>query len=334
MRGRLRRSTKRYILVSFLCIVIFGGIFLAAYFKVINNMKKNYQSEIKNLSNQLESKKVYMYKAKSDIVAGSKVTKDNFKYVQVLSDQSQEDFITEEEMGKVALIDIKSGTGVLKSMLTDELADSGLREMEFNTFLLNSNLKDNDFVDIRILYPNGENYVVLSKKAVKNLSLEAGDCFMWLNAEEILRVSGAIVDCYLNEGSKLYTVRYIKPLIQASSLITYTPGTDVIKLLKEDPNVVQKAAEQLSEEVRKELEARLYQFYGNYNGEVTWDGYGTYNQGNNYNPGQSGGMSDTNNGDNVNHAGNTNNVGDNSTNSTENGYGQSKENEEEIYYVD
>lgn len=42
----------------------------------------------------------------------------------------------------------------------------------------------------------------LVKSEVKNLSLEKNDCFMWLNAEELLRVSGAIIDCYLKEAFK------------------------------------------------------------------------------------------------------------------------------------
>ncbi len=327
MRRRLKRSTKQHIVVSILCIVICCGVFLTAYFTVISNMKKNYQSEIKVLSNQLDTKKVYVYEAKSDIEAGSKVTEDNLKYIQVLSEQSKENFISKEEIGKVALIDIKSGTEILKSMLTNDMTDNSLREVEFNTFLLNSNLKENDFVDIRILYPNGENYIVLSKKAVKNLSLENSNCFMWLSPEELLRVSGAIVDCFLNEGSKLYTVKYIEPRIQEASIVTYTPSTDVIKLMKEDPNVLQKASDQLSENVRIELDSRLDQFYENYNGEVTWDQYGTNNQ-SNINTSQINNLEDSN----ITDSNISDNANNSESNTTENN--QSEESEEEIYYVD
>jgi hypothetical protein len=328
MRRRLKRSTKQHIAVSLLCIIICGGVFLTVYFTVISNLKKNYQSEIKVLSSQLESKQVYVYVAKGDILDGSKITKENLNYLQVLSDQSQENFITEKEIGKITLIDIKSGTEILKSMLTNDLIDNSLREVEFNTFLLNSNLKENDFVDIRILYPNGENYIVLSKKAVKNLSLETSNCFMWLSQEELLRVSGAIVDCFLNEGSKLYTVKYIEPRIQEASIVTYIPNTDVIKLMKEDPNVLQKATDQLSENVRLELDNRLNEFYDNYNGEVTWDQNGAYNQ-SNINTSQKDNTDNGNIPDNINNAGSNTLENDISEKND-----QSEESEEGIYYVD
>ncbi len=318
MRRRLKRSTWRHIMVSLLCIVIIGTVFTTAYFTIISNIKKNYRNELRVLSQQLESKKVYVYEVKGDISAGSRITKDNLKYVEVLSEQSGNCFMTEEDIGKAALINIRAGTPILKTMLTDDLTDDSLREMEFNTFFLNSNLTENDYVDIRILYPNGENYIVLGKKAVKNLSLETGYCFMWLSAEEILRISGAIVDCYLNEGSKLYTVKYIEPLIQEAPQVTYTPGTDVIRLIKEDPNVVQTAAKELGVSVRKELEDRLIQFYNDYNGKVTLSGRGSYN------PDYEGNTENNNTGNNITEAGKTGND-----------YAPSEEESgEEIYYVD
>lgn len=273
MRRRLKRSTRQHIIVSILCVFIFGGAFLTAYLTATGNLKKNYQSRIESLSSELESKKIYVYQANRDIAAGSKITNKLLTYSSVLSEQPQGNFISESEIGKVALIDIKAGTEVLKSMLTEEVEDNTLREVEFNTFLLNSNLKENDTVDIRLLYPNGESYIVLSKKTAKNLSLENSRCFMWLDSEEILRVSGAIVDCYLKKGSKLYTVKYIEPCIQKASLITYTPGIDVLKLIQEDPNVVRKATDKISESVREALDNRLVEFYNQYDGEAYWNSY-------------------------------------------------------------
>jgi hypothetical protein len=271
LRRRLKRSTRGHIMVLLFCFIIMGGAFLTAFIVVTKDLKKNYQNQIATLSREMDMKKVYVYQAKSDIKAGSKLTKDMVSYTRVLSEQPQANFMTESDLGKVLLIDIKRGTEVLKSMLTEDLADNTLREVEFQEFLLSSNLKENDSVDIRILYPNGENYVVLSKKSTKNLDLENLRCFMWLNSEEILRISGAIVDCYLNEGTILYTVKYINPRIQEASHITYTPNANVLKLMREDPNIVKKASDTISENLRQELENRLAQFYSTYGDEASWN---------------------------------------------------------------
>lgn len=75
--------------------------------------------------------------------------------------------MTDEDFGKLVLIDIAPGTFVTKSMLTDENVDSDLRETEFDVIYINSNITFNDYVDIRIVFPNGENYIVLTKKSIK-----------------------------------------------------------------------------------------------------------------------------------------------------------------------
>lgn len=325
MKRRLKRSTRQHIIVSILCVIICSGVFLTAYFTVINNLKKSYESEIRVLSNQLESSKVYVYQAKEDITAGSKVTKDMLIHSQVLSEQTQDNFITDKEIGKIALIDMKAGTEVLSTMLTEDIADTTVREAEFNSFLLNSNLKENDFVDVRILFPNGENYIVLSKKPLKNLTMERNNCFMWLTPEELLRVSGAIVDCYLNKGSKLYTVKYIEPRIQEESIVTYIPNTAILKLIKEDPNVVQTASDRLYENLRIERENRLLDFYNN-NSEVSWDQYSYIAP--DYNRGAEADNTNSTKYSNIERKDNQGGT-DDSTAANEEG-----ENEEDVYYVD
>lgn len=274
MKKRLKRSTWKSFVTVFLCLFIACVSFSVISFVIISNIKKDYNKDLQELTKEIDSKKVHVYEAISDISGGSEITADKLKYVEVTSEQPQEFYMTKEDMGKIALIDMKAGTQILKGMLTQESIADNLREVEFNSFQINSNIAENDYVDIRIMYPNGENYVVLSKKTIKNLSLESGNCFLWLDAEEISRVSGAIVDCYINEGSKLYTVKYIQPSIQEASKITYTPNTDVINLIKEDPNILQIASDYLNASFRAELEDRLQQFYSEHENQVNWDDTG------------------------------------------------------------
>jgi hypothetical protein len=260
-----------------------------------------------------------VYEAVEDIPGGSEITEDKLKYVEVSADQAQEFYMTKDDIGKISLIDIKAGTQILKLMLTKESLADNIREVEFNSFRINSNITDNSYVDIRIMYPNGENYVVLSKKVIKNLNKENGNCYLWLDAEEISRVSGAIVDCYVNEGSKLYTVKYIEPSIQEASKITYTPNIDIIDLIKEDPNILQIASDYLNSSIRAGLEDRLRQFYSEHEDVSNWSEAGSTsfsNQGATY--------SDS---DEV-----TDSTSETKDTSTE--VNSEEDSEEEIYYVD
>lgn len=257
MKRRMKRTTKQYIIVSFISVIIIGGAFTTIYLATTSQIKRSYQKEIQYLSEQLESSKVYVYEAKADIPAGSRVTKDNLTYRQTYSNQAQSYYMTAECIGMVTLIDISKGTQILKGMLSSYDIDNNLREVEYNTFRINSNIEENDYVDIRILYPNGEDYIVLSKKSVKNLAEEKNNCFLWLAEEEILNMSGAIVDAYLYTGSKLYTAKYIEPNLQKPSVVTYQPSLASLILMEQDENIVNKASLELNKRLRTELEERL-----------------------------------------------------------------------------
>lgn len=268
---RLKRSTLQTIIVAIICIIVVAGAFGAAYFIYVKQLKQNYQVELDIANKQIQENQIYTYIAVQDIKAGENLTEDKLEYKQIFSSLPEENYITKEDLGKLSVIDINSSVPILKNMVTKDILEKDLREEEFNVFYLNSNLQDGDYIDIRLLYPNGEDYIVLSKKAVKNLSLENQNCFLWLNAEEILTISGAIVDAFINDGSKLYTVKYIEPLIQEPSTVTYTPSRNVIDLIKRDPNVVQRASLHLSTKLREELENRLGVFYSDYDQSVTWN---------------------------------------------------------------
>lgn len=257
MKRRMKRTTKQYIIVSFISIIIIGGAFTTIYLTTTNQIKRRYQKEIQYLSEQLESRKVYVYEAKTDIPAGSRVTKENLSYRQTYSNQAQSYYMNADCIGMVTLIDISKGTQVLKGMLTPNEIDNNLREVEYNTFHINSNIEENDYADIRILFPNGEDYIVLSKKSLKNLAEEKNNCFLWLTEEEILNMSGAIVDAYLYTGSKLYTAKYIEPNLQKPSIVTYQPSLASLILMEQDENIVNKASLELNKRLRIELEERL-----------------------------------------------------------------------------
>jgi hypothetical protein len=122
-----------------------------------------------------------------------------------------------------------------------------------------------------ILYPNGENFVVLSKKLLKGLQPDTSYCYLWVDEEELLRMSAAIVDAGLYPGSRLYMTRYIEANIQDPSIITYTPSISVLSLIENDPNIINRCSQVLNKEVRKALENRLARSMDIDVKEIQWD---------------------------------------------------------------
>jgi hypothetical protein len=253
----LKRTTKQYIIVACICIIVIGGAAIFTSLIMTSQIRNEYRALLEKANQDIKMNQRNVFVAIKDIAPGEYLTKENVERQTVYASQPKETYILEDSLGKAALIAIPNGTNIMNSMVTDKTVSSELREMEFDVINIGSNIANNDSVDIRIFYPNGESYVVLSKKVMKGLVPDITNCLLWLDEEEHLRISAAIVDAGMYAGSKLYVTKYIEPNIQEASKITYTPSLSILSLIESDPNIVQRYSQQLNIEIRKALENRL-----------------------------------------------------------------------------
>lgn len=188
----------------------------------------------------------------SDETATSEETEELIESVSSSSDEIQ------ELTGVIAVTDLLAGQPIYKSSI--QIMDCGdLREKYINFVTLNTNLEEGDTVDIRIKFPNGEDYVILSKDVLRDLNLAGAEFYLWIDEESILRLSAATVDAAIN-GGEIYVTKYVKPSIQDALVYTYQPSEDVLRLIQWDPNIVLDAENTYSNTKRGEFEARLKAF--------------------------------------------------------------------------
>lgn len=271
IRKRIRRTTKQYIIVSLICIVVIGGAASFTSLLVIGQIRDEFRYRLSQAHKELQANQRDVYVAITDIFAGDTITVNKLELARVYSSQPIDLYITKEDIGRMAIIDIPAQTQVLTTMLAGDNVASELREVEYNVINFNANIAEKDTVDIRICYPNGESYVVLTKKTVKGYIPEAAICHLWLNEEEQLRMSAAIVDASLYTGSYLYVTKYIEPNIQEASIVNYTPSLAILTLLETDPNILDRATQELNRAVRKQLENRLAMSMGVDVSKINWD---------------------------------------------------------------
>ncbi len=256
---RIKRSTRQYIIVSLICMIVIGSAAVFTSSIVTGQVKQEYRSLLRKAYQEQEANQRIVYVAVADINAGDMIREELVEEKTVYSSQPQETYITQTEIGKTALIDIPVGTQIINSMLIEHRVADELREAQYRVITVNSNIVNNDTVDVRLRYPNGESYVVLSKKIIKGYSAETATCYFWNNETELLRMSAAIVDASLYPGSELITTRYIEPNLQKASEITYTPSLQVLSLIENDPNIVDRCSQEINKTIRKSLENRLAQ---------------------------------------------------------------------------
>lgn len=255
MSKRISRAKKKKITNILICILVVGLAFGAAFFFSLRAIQSRYEKENQTLKNQYSAVQHMVYVATSDIPAGSAISEDNVAQTSISTSMDTNLYITEDDIGKIAVVDIKDGQAICSNMIGNDIL-STLRECQYAMLTLNGNLNPNDFVDVRIMYPNGENHSVLAKKCIKGINLETNDIYLWLDEADIMNMSAAIVDVYLHEGTILYTTKYIEngqPALET----TYQPNKDVMTAMANDPNLVDEATQKLNASMREALEARL-----------------------------------------------------------------------------
>ena len=155
--------------------------------------------------------------------------------------------MTEKEIGKELRVAVKEGTPLLVAMFLEEEGNEQ-REVFLSSIRINEAMEAGDRVDVRIVYKNGEDYVVLSDKEL--LLCETSGIALLLNGEEIELLSSAMADEKQYPDTQLYAVRYPHEKQTEKSVVTYLPNKAVAGLLG-------RQEEQLK--LREKLEKRLAQ---------------------------------------------------------------------------
>ena len=158
------------------------------------------------------------------------------------------EYIEVNNVPVVAKLDLMKNTVVTADLVvqSDEVITDDVRREEYNMITLPVDLMTDDYVDIRVMFPNGQNFIVVSKALVEvpqNPDETYISDTIWLNLreDEILMMSSAIVEAYGVQGAKIYATKYAEPGMQAAATPNYVPNQDVLAEIQRDPNIVETA---------------------------------------------------------------------------------------------
>ena len=151
----------------------------------------------------------------------------------------------------VAKVTMKKNTLLTTELLSksDNIVQNDVRKQEYNMVVLPMDLVTGDYIDIRLMLPSGQDYIVISKKEVEIPVVDGVDSAdtIWINLseDEILHMSCAIIDAYQIKGAKLYATKYTEAGMQEAATATYPVNASTSALLQSDPNILEKAMNEI-----------------------------------------------------------------------------------------
>ena len=244
----MQRKANNYLLIGVLVTLLITGTIIAVLFIQLTNLKQQINKE--------ETSVVTAYVLNKDVKSGETVTADMLSIKRVsslvvsaktlnlnLSGQDEDG----NEIELISKIDISAGTILTTDMLiaSDEQPTNDLRTQEYNMVNIPTQIQSGDYVDIRLRLSNGVDYIVASKKKVEipdidgiasNTTIKVN-----MNETEIMVMSNAIIEAYIDKGSLLYVATYVEPGLQKSMTPTYVPSGVVQNAINANPNIEQEA---------------------------------------------------------------------------------------------
>ncbi|MEF2964215.1 SAF domain-containing protein [Paenibacillus sp. M1] len=261
--SRIRFRQKRLLIAALIggvAVLLICFIFGYLFFNHLHNKYEKRTSEIELKLNEAERRlneeRVDVTVVNKSIPAGEKLLETDLQTISIPVSTAPADAVDKEAIvGKYSKITLQQNAVITGSMLFEEgVTPNDLRIQEFRVIELPIKLQKNDFVDVRIKFPTGQDYIVLSKKKVKDLV--TGTIWYEMSEKEILTMSSAIVDAYINDAS-IYALSYVDPYMQDDAAVTYPPNPLVQDLIAADPNIVETAQYEMERRARTKLEQDL-----------------------------------------------------------------------------
>lgn len=261
---KIRFATKKLIMAAIIgaaVMLLLSGV--GFYFLNKNNVAKqnelrqNYKDKLAELEYTTEQSEV-VYTLNTDVEKGQLIHNSMLQTSYVPKNSVPADAMIDVQFNAskyYAKADYKMNQPVSESMFyIGENLTRDVRSVEYAAIELPSRIKKDEYIDVRIQFPTGEDYIVFSKKKV----VDTQGLTLWLDNDEgeIQSMSSAMVDAYLNAG-KLYALRYVDGETQEKAEITYPVNKAVLERIKVDPNIVDIAKLNLEKQNRAALESNL-----------------------------------------------------------------------------
>lgn len=235
--------------------LVFGGYYLAKikYDKLIFD----YNQQISNLKQQLDDigQLTPAYIVAVDVPKNKKIDISDLKQVYVQQKIAQISITNPSEIkGKFYRIDLKAGTLLLKNLVVDDPIKDNERLYDVVLDEIPIGLNKNDYVDIRVSMPFGEDFIAMSKKRVYDIY---GNILKLKVDEKDLHVyNSMLIDKILYPGTRIYAVTYVEPGTQKAALDYYPVSRNVFSVLVSDPNLLEKVKQDMISK-RGSLESSL-----------------------------------------------------------------------------
>jgi len=225
------------------------------------NMRIAYEQQVAGLQARLDQigPMVGIWGIRDDLAGvepGDQIEMDHLTVKEIPESVINRSFILDPEpvIGQYYKLALDGGALMTWDLVMEEPLEDSTREYDIIANVMPIGLKEGDYVDFRIVYPMGEDYIVLPHKRVESINGET--IKMHLNETEIHIYQSALLDYFIQsrDGSMLYMTKYLEPGVQEPAERFYAVPSHILNLMEDNPNIRNLLHAELNQIVRSELQ--------------------------------------------------------------------------------
>ena len=249
------------VLLNLLLVIVGALIASGIWYMLYSKNMKSANDTIQTLNNTIDSvgQMVPVYTLACTVQSGDEIKAEDLTVVSMPSSAVHENWITNPEdiVGKFYKINLSIYTPLTTDMVMVDQIDDTTREYDLCFDRWPVGLEVGDYVDVRLVMPYGEEFIVVPKirvDAINATSIKAN-----LTEEYWDMYCSALVDYYLHleQGSAIYLAKYVEPGVQDAAISYYAVRDNIKAIMKLNPNILGLATTALNSELRNSIDAVL-----------------------------------------------------------------------------
>ncbi len=253
------RQRKRNLALAMVIGLMLGAVPFALFGIHTYIRAGEIREELHAVKGEISSRKLrYMYILKNDKQKGDEILHTDLMKCEIYcSNEMPEPASANDLVGKKLKLNTTKMSIINSNMVYKEDISDDVRLHEYSFLDLHDEISEGSYIDIRITFPNGEDYIVAEHKKVMNRK-DSSLC-VYVTEEEILLMSSAKVDLDTLAGTKVYAILYARDY-QLPASKDYPANEYVCELADWDPNIIKKVFTEEGRLKRKTLEQNMADF--------------------------------------------------------------------------
>lgn len=142
-------------------------------------------------------------------------------------------------VGKLYKVDIQPGTVITSSLIVDKIHEEPVYEADLYFSYLPLGLKVGDYVNVTLVLPYGQKFIVTNHVRVEQIVLEANVIKVWFTAaqQELWNSAMKDLDIYGSKGLTVHLEKYVEPALHEDVVPFYPVRSEMEAVINANPNI-------------------------------------------------------------------------------------------------